>query len=397
VTEVFGQAITWAGGNGTSATARRTASIDVAHAVSAIAVTDITSSPNSTPNELSETALAVGENVITFRVTAQNGTTHRFYQITINRAESGIVLSNAAEVTSIRGESVTWAGGNGSSATTRRTAEIEVANNISTVTAASITRSAGSSVSELTPTALSVGENVVTFRVTAQDGVTVVYYQVTIIRAQGTTPPTPDCDCGKCECEECGPCGECEDCKTPPTDCDCGKCECEECGPCGECEDCKTTPTDCDCGKCDCEECGPCGECEDCKTPPTDCDCGKCECEECGPCGECEDCVSEVKAFHKGDVTNTGRIEIGDVLEVLKFLARIQNNVLERGITRGGHTEPGGPGSRPWVAAQILPASRATPTTRPGIGDVLEMLKVLARIPTDHLKQPNPAEPVPWA
>jgi hypothetical protein len=100
--------------------------------------------------------------------------------------------------------------------------------------------------------------------------------------------------------------------------------------------------------------------------------------------------------FHKGDVTNTGRIEIGDVLEVLKLLARIKNNVLEQGFTRGGHVEPGGPGSRPWVAAQILPTSKATPETRPTIGDVLEMLKVLARIPTSNLGQPVPPEPVSW-
>jgi hypothetical protein len=114
------------------------------------------------------------------------------------------------------------------------------------------------------------------------------------------------------------------------------------------------------------------------KVVPTECpDCGKDPCE----------CPKPLPAFAPGDVDNDGRVNIGDVLEVLKFMAKIQNNIIDRGFTRNGHVEPGGPGSRPWVAAMVVtPRTGAVPADRAGIQDVLEMLKALAKIPTPFVQ-----------
>jgi hypothetical protein len=68
---------------------------------------------------------------------------------------------------------------------------------------------------------------------------------------------------------------------------------------------------------------------------------------------------------------DSGRATITDVLELLKFLAGISNNV----ITQGGQ------GSRPWNASLITPASKTA--NRPGIADALEILKHLAGIPNN--------------
>jgi hypothetical protein len=258
---------------------------------------------------------------------------------------------------------------------------------------------------------------------------------------------TPE-DCTVCANPDCEETGLDRDCSTTPcgnpdhdviecphnnrTTADCTVCANPDCNQTGLNRTCSTTPcgnpehlpvcahnnrTTADCTVCANPACNQTGLNRTCSTTP----CGNpshatpcshtnrksADCRECADCivtGLAQNCVEPnrctfhqipLNPFHKGDVTNTGRIEIGDVLEVLKLLARIKNNVLEQGFTRGGHVEPGGPGSRPWVAAQILPTSQATPETRPTIGDVLEMLKVLARIPT-NLKQPVPPEPVPW-
>jgi hypothetical protein len=75
---------------------------------------------------------------------------------------------------------------------------------------------------------------------------------------------------------------------------------------------------------------------------------------------------------------------IGDVLELLKFLAGIQGNVIAQG----------GQGSRSWNASLITPASITA--NRPGINDALEILKRLAGIDgiLSNLPPPPQSQPI---
>jgi uncharacterized repeat protein (TIGR02543 family) len=90
--------------------------------------------------------------------------------------------------------------------------------------------------------------------------------------------------------------------------------------------------------------------------------------------------------YSHGFILNGDRITIGDALEVLKFLAGIQDNV----ITNGGEN------SIAWRAALITEDSQRL--GRPRINDVLEILKWLAKIPGvlsggDETKIPDPPTP----
>jgi len=60
-----------------------------------------------------------------------------------------------------------------------------------------------------------------------------------------------------------------------------------------------------------------------------------------------------------GDITGTGKVEIGDALEILKYLAGMNSMVVESNACR-------------WEAARI------TKNAKPQIGDALEILKFLA-------------------
>jgi uncharacterized repeat protein (TIGR02543 family) len=71
-----------------------------------------------------------------------------------------------------------------------------------------------------------------------------------------------------------------------------------------------------------------------------------------------------------GDVNGDGDITILDALEVLKFLAGIKNNAI---------SDDGGEGSDAWNAAIIHPPL-SEGQRRPAIGDVLEILKKLAKL-----------------
>ena len=67
--------------------------------------------------------------------------------------------------------------------------------------------------------------------------------------------------------------------------------------------------------------------------------------------------------FIPGDVDGSGTIGIGDVLEILKFLAGMSSTISD-----------GGKGSPAWEAALIVSKER------PAIGDALEILKYLAKM-----------------
>jgi hypothetical protein len=82
-----------------------------------------------------------------------------------------------------------------------------------------------------------------------------------------------------------------------------------------------------------------------------------------------------------GHILDNDKIGIQDVLELLKFLARIDNNI----ITKEGEN------SRAWNAALITPQSQSA--NKPGISDALEILKHLASIRPNGIDDASPVKP----
>jgi len=119
-----------------------------------------------------------------------------------------------------------------------------------------------------------------------------------------------------------------------------------------------------------------CGECVVCK-PVTKCSyCGNTDCwydciEGCFDCGKnyvCENCKPD---FVIGQILQSSydndRVTIGDAMEILKYLARMDNVISKNGV-----------GSREWNSALITPTSQKA--NKPAIGDAMEVLKKLAKM-----------------
>ena len=139
-------------------------------------------------------SLSVGSNVITIVVTAQDGSTTRTYTVTVTRAAP---LSSDATLSTLTLSGVDF--GTFDSSTTSYSAQ--VANNISRTTVSPSASSSGAryviKLGGVTDTdgtvSLSVGSNVITIVVTAQDGSTTRTYTVTVTRAsENEQPPRSD-------------------------------------------------------------------------------------------------------------------------------------------------------------------------------------------------------------
>ena len=139
--------------------------------------------------------LAVGSNVITIEVTAEDGSTVKTYKVTITRAEPDSEPEASTDATL---SGLTLSGidiGAFDSATTGYAASI--ANDVDETTVTLTTNDDGatyeiklSGVSDADGTVpLAVGSNVITVEVTAEDGNTVKTYTVTVTRA---APPSSD-------------------------------------------------------------------------------------------------------------------------------------------------------------------------------------------------------------
>ncbi|WP_440108317.1 IPTL-CTERM sorting domain-containing protein [Acidovorax sp. BL-A-41-H1] len=133
-------------------------------------------------------ALAVGNNIITIVVTAQDGVTTNTYTVTVTRA-----LSSNADLSalSLSGGTLTPAfasattsyTANVGNATTSLTITPTVASGSSSVTVNGVATTSGNASGAI---ALNVGGNTITTVVTAQDGVTTKTYTVTVTRAAST-------------------------------------------------------------------------------------------------------------------------------------------------------------------------------------------------------------------
>jgi predicted outer membrane repeat protein len=130
-------------------------------------------------------ALSVGSNVITTVVTAQDGSTTKTYTVTVTRAGSsnadlsGLVLSSGTLSPSFVTGTITYTAAV-TNATTSITVTPTVSNATATVTVNGTPVASGIASGAIS---LSVGSNVITTEVTAQDGSTTKTYTVTVTRA----------------------------------------------------------------------------------------------------------------------------------------------------------------------------------------------------------------------
>ncbi len=140
--------------------------------------------------------LAVGSNVVSVEVTAEDGETTRTYTVTVNRADPP-VLSTDATLSSLELSDVPFTF---ESDTTSY--EVSVAHDVeqTTVTAtandegASYVLRLGEETDEDGTVELSVGSNVVSVEVTAEDGERTKTYAVTVTRAEAPPAPEPEAE-----------------------------------------------------------------------------------------------------------------------------------------------------------------------------------------------------------
>ena len=139
-------------------------------------------------------SLAVGRNVITVSITAQDGQTTRTYTVTVTRSAP---LSSNATLRALTLSGVDF----GTFDSSKRSYSAQVANSVARTTvrptlndsSASYVIRLGSVTDTDGTVSLSVGRNVITIEVTAEDGTTKRTYTVTVSRAaQDETPPPSD-------------------------------------------------------------------------------------------------------------------------------------------------------------------------------------------------------------
>jgi formylglycine-generating enzyme required for sulfatase activity len=206
------------------------------------------------------------------------------------------------------------------------------------------------------------------------------------------------CDCIKQPqlCEHDNDPDTCMICNPVPCPRGCGVMNCEDldcvhlCVPYMCDGDCGKAPCCCECEPVLCEHDNDPATCIQCNPQPQLCehDNDPDTCMICNPvpcprgCGvmNCTNlqCM-EQPDFILGDVNGDDQITILDVLELLKFLAGIENNAI---------TKDGGEGSNAWNAAIIHPPL-SQGQRRPAIGDALEILKKLAKIPNNKIDNPD--------
>ncbi len=171
---------------------------DIPNTVSSVAITPTTTQAAATVNVngvpvMSGSAsanlpMAVGANIITVAVTAQDGTTVQTYTITVTR---GVTLSNNALLTTLKLSPVTTlatATGPGYKNYTTAVPNSETSLKVvptaqdatATIKVNGVSVASGATSQAV---ALSVGDNIVTTVVTAQDGVTTKSYIITVTRA----------------------------------------------------------------------------------------------------------------------------------------------------------------------------------------------------------------------
>ena len=142
-------------------------------------------------------ALSVGSNVITIEVTAEDGETTKTYTITVTRAPAPLTDATLKQL-ALSGIDIGRGMGVESIVATQTSYSANVYNSVSQTTvtltpnhsAASYVIKLGGVTDADGAIALSVGSNVITIEVTAEDGQTTKTYTVTVNRATASTPTT---------------------------------------------------------------------------------------------------------------------------------------------------------------------------------------------------------------
>ena len=164
-----------------------------ATATQAAATVTVTDGNGSTAGGTRTVALAEGANTITVRVTAEDGVATMAYTVTVTRAPRPLSSDATLSGLSLSGVAI----GTFRSDLTAYTADVEHLVETTTVTAMAAHQSAtvviadsgGSVTNGARTVALAVGSNTITVTVTAEDGVTIQAYTVTVMRA---VPPLSD-------------------------------------------------------------------------------------------------------------------------------------------------------------------------------------------------------------
>lgn len=207
LSSILSQSITAGSEAGTSADPIK-ASISVANSVSTVSATDIVGATDSTVEfygtdstfttaEAGSVALTAGSSTTVYvKVTAQDAVTVSYYKIGITRAAA--TTSSDSSLTMVLGKAISTEGFGGTVAFPIRT-DINVSNSVSSVAATDIVGATDSTVvfygidstfttAEAGSVALTTGSSTTVYiKVTAQDGVTVGYYEVEIARAAATS------------------------------------------------------------------------------------------------------------------------------------------------------------------------------------------------------------------
>ena len=147
----------------------------VANSVTSVTATPTLSDTTATVQVTGGTGLLVGSNIVTVKVTAQDGTTTKTYTISVNRLPSSNAdLSSLAISSGILNPAFSSSG-------TSYTAT--VANSVTSVTVTPTVSDSTATVQVTGGTGLVVGGNVVTAKVTAQDGTTTKTYTIVVNRS----------------------------------------------------------------------------------------------------------------------------------------------------------------------------------------------------------------------
>ena len=151
-------------------------------------------------NDDGTVSLAVGSNVITIEVTAEDGQTTRTYTVTVTRAEPDTASSTDATLSWLALSGIDVGNGVGHRTYTQRKSSFRasVYHSVSQTTVSAASNHSGASyviklggVTDADGTiSLAVGSNVITIEVTAEDGQTTKTYTATVRRATASAPTT---------------------------------------------------------------------------------------------------------------------------------------------------------------------------------------------------------------
>ena len=141
--------------------------------------------------------LAVGSNIITVEVTAEDGNTARTYTVTVTRAEAPAPPPLSADATL---SSLTLSDAPFTFASDTTSYDVNVANGVDQTTVTATTNDDGATYNikldgvadDDGTVSLTVGSNVIAVEVTAEDGETTKTYTVTVTRADSPPPSPPE-------------------------------------------------------------------------------------------------------------------------------------------------------------------------------------------------------------